>query len=289
MKRLVALSLLTFCLSSLALAQTSGTTGVPSLEGTSWVGTVRAPDSNGEFHDNAYQIDLLSGNRLQWKWNDTLYTNGTWRQNGRSIRMELNDGYSTWLGTIEGNQMSGNSTNKPGHKWSWTLTRRAYQSYGDPVSRSTQAPAGWIRHSSTAGRFSILMPAEPNVEEEPVDTAAGKLINHIFLVQKGSATFYISYADYPQNDADPQRVLDGVRDGGINSIKGTLVSEKTITHKSYPGREFQVSTQGELYMSRIFLINNRLYLMFVVAPVGQLTDAEVNRFLTSFDLKLDEQ
>ncbi|HEX8494071.1 MAG TPA: hypothetical protein VF658_14590 [Pyrinomonadaceae bacterium] len=287
MKRLVALSLLTLCLSSLVLAQSSGTLSAPSAEGTSWVGTVRAPDSNGDFHDNAYQIDLLSGNRLHWKWNDTLYTNGTWRQNGRSIRMELNDGYSTWLGTIEGNRMSGNSTNKPGHKWSWTLTRRSQPNV--VIAPRPQAPAGWILHSSTAGRFSILMPSEPKVQEQPVDTAVGKLINHIFLAQKGSAAFAISYADYPQNNADPQGVLDTVRDGAINGIKGTLVSGKNITHKTFPGREFQASTQGALYTSRIFLVNNRLYQMVVVAPVGHLTDAEVNRFLTSFDLKLTEQ
>lgn len=288
MKRLVALSLLTFCFSSFALAQAgSGTTGVPSVEGTSWIGTVRAPDSNGDFHDNAYLIELLSGNRLHWKWNDKLYTNGTWQQNGRSIRMELNDGYSTWLGTIDGNQMSGNSTNQPGHKWDWTLTRVV--KLDGAITPPPQAPAGWTLHTSTAGRFSILMPAEPNVQEQPVDTAAGKLINHISLAQKGSAAFAISYADYPPNDAEPQGVLDSVRDGAINGIKGTLVRGKNITHKTYPGREFQASTQGALYTSRIFLVKNRLYQMVVVAPVGQLTDAEVNRFLTSFDLKLEEQ
>lgn len=288
MKRLAALSLLTLFLSSLALAQTgSGTVGVQTIEGTRWVGTVRAPDSNGEFHDNAYQIEFHSGNRLHWKWNDTLYTNGTWRQNGRSVRMELNDGYSTWLGTIEGNRMSGNSTNKPGHKWSWVLTQRPLVDVA--IAAGQQASDGWVRHSSTTGRFSILMPVEPTIQEQPVDSAAGKLINHIFLSQKGSAAFAISYADYPQNNADPQGVLDNVREGAINGIKGTLVSGKNITHKTYPGREFQASTQGALYTSRIFLVDNRLYQMVVVAPVGHLTGAEINKFLTSFDLKLDEQ
>ena len=288
MKRLFALSLLTLCLSSLALAQTaSGTVGAQPVEGTNWEGTVRAPDSNGEFHDNAYVMKFLSGNRLHWKWNDKLYTNGTWQQNGRSIRMELNDGYSTWLGTIDGNRMSGNSTNRPGHKWSWVLTRQA-STYTDSSGSTPQAD-GWIRHSSSAGRFSILMPAVPNTQEQPVDTTAGKLINHIFLAQKGSAAFAISYADYPQNDADPQGVLDNVRDGAVKGIKGTLVSGKNITHKTYPGREFQAATQGALYTSRIFLVNNRLYQMVVVAPVGHLSTAEINKFLTSFDLKLEEQ
>lgn len=288
MKRLVTISLLTLFLSSLALAQTTAAkTGTGSLEGTTWEGTVKAPDSKGEFHDNAYQFQFLPGNKLHWKWNDSLYTNATWQQSGLSVRVELNDGYSTWLGTIEGNRMSGNSANKLGHKWEWSLTRKV-QAPTEVIALNTQATGGWIRYSSATGRFSILMPTQPKVQEQPVDTDAGKLINHVFMAQSGTAAFAISYADYPQNNADPQKVLDEVRQGAITGIKGTLISGKNITHKGFHGREFQASTQGALYTSRIFIVNNRLYQMVVVAPIGQLSAADINKFLTSFDLKIDE-
>lgn len=279
MKRLVALSFITLLLASVTLAQTAS---VPSVEGTTWTGTVRAPDSNGKFNDNEYVIEFLPGNRLHWNWNGTEYTNATWQQTGRAIRIEMNNGYSTWLGTIERNRMSGTSVNKLGHKWDWVLTQRV-----ELITQAIPAP-GWINYSSRTGRFSIMMPAEPTLQEQPVDTAAGKLMNYVFLSQKGSAAFAISYADYPQNDADPQGVLDRVRDGAVTGIKGTLVSGKNITHKGYPGREFQASTQGALYTSRIFLVKDRLYQMVVVAPATQLSAAETNRFLTSFDLKIDE-
>jgi hypothetical protein len=279
MKRLVALSFVALLFSTVALAQG---TGSPLLEGTTWTGTVRAPDSNGNFNDNEYVMEFLSGNRLHWNWNGTKYTNATWQQTGRAVRIEMNDGYSTWLGTIEGNRMSGSSVNKLGHKWDWVLTRRV-----ELVTQAIIAP-GWVTYSSARGRFSILMPSEPTVQEQPVDTANGKLMNYVFLSQKGAAAFAISYADYPQNDADPQGVLDRVREGAVNGIKGTLVSGKNITHKGYPGREFQASTQGALYTSRIFLVKDRLYQMVVVAPATQLSATEINRFLTSFDLKIDE-
>ena len=287
MKRFIIVSLFTLFLSPLALAQTPA---VQSLDGTTWEGTIRAPDSNGEFHENAYRIDFLSGNRLHWKWNNQVYTNGKWQQTGRAIRMEMNDGYSTWLGTLEGNRMSGTSVNKLGHKWNWVITRRGQAVAPAAAASGTQLPAGWVNYSSTAGRFSIHMPAQPQVQETPVDTAAGKLINHLFLAFKGKAAFAISYADYPSNAANPQEVLNSVREGAVKGIKGTLISGKEITHKGYPGREFKASTQGGVYTSRIFLVNARLYQMVVVVPTAEAGShaADVNRFLNSFDLKLNK-
>jgi hypothetical protein len=285
MKRFIVVALVTLLLSSFALAQTHAVT---SVDGTTWEGTVRAPDSKGETHNNAYEIYFRGGNKLHWKWNDTVYTNGIWQQTGRAIRMELNDGYSTWLGTIEGNRITGNSVNKLGHKWDWVLTRK-----GPPATQAssgTQTPAGWINYSSKTGGFNILMPVQPQVQEKQVDTAAGKLTNHIFLAIKGQAAFALSYADYPANSADPQEVLNSVREGAINGIKGTLISSKDITHKGYPGREFKATTQGGVYSSRIYLVNTRLYQMVVVVPVAEAgaSTADINRFLTSFDLKLHD-
>ena len=287
MKRFIAVSLFTLLLSSLALAQTPA---IKSVAGTTWEGTIYAPDSNGEFHDNAYQIDFLSGNQLRWKWNNKIYRNGTWQQTGRAVRMELNDGYSTWLGTLEGNRITGTSVNKLGHKWNWVFTYKG-QAATSSAASVQQPPAGWINYSSTAGRFSILMPAQPQVQEKPMDTPAGKLINYVFLALKGNAAYGISYVDYPSTITDPQAVLNSVRDGAISGVKGTLTSGKEITHKGYPGREFQASIQGGVYTSRIYLVKSRLYQMVVAGPTAQAqaSAADVNRFLTSFDLKLDEK
>lgn len=291
MKRFVLVSLLLFSLSTLALAQRPAGT----IEGTTWTGTVRAPDSTGEFHDYDYQFDFLPGNRVRWKWSGQFFTNGTWQQTGRAIRMELNDGYSTWLGTLDGRRMSGNSVNRLGHKWDWVLVQQAASDSSGPVGPvplgSKPATGGWIKYSSERGRFSVVMPTQPSPRDQPIDSAAGPTVNHVFMSVKGSAAFAVSYADYPQasDSADPQVVLDNVRQGALNGIKGTLVSSRRIMHKGYPGREFQASTKGALYTSRIYLVGNRLYQLVVVAPVGALSDTEINRFLTSFDLQMEEQ
>lgn len=286
MKRFVSLSLLTLLFSTLALAQTPTAAGIRSLQGTTWEGTVRAPTSDGEIHENAYQFEFLSGNQLNWRRNNVDDTNGVWRQNGRVVTIELNNGYSTWVGTIEGDRITGSSTNKAGNKWNWTLTLKVQPA--TPAPQGAQ-PAGWIKYSSAEGRFSILLPSQPKTSEQSVDSAVGQMTNHVFLSQTGSAAFALSYADYPQNDADPQKVLDEVRAGALKGINGQLISVKNITHKGYPGREFQASVEGALYSSRIFLVKTRLYQMVCVAPAAQLSNEQINAFLTSFDLKVNEE
>jgi hypothetical protein len=145
----------------------------------------------------------------------------------------------------------------------------------------------WTRYSSTAGRFSILFPGQPTLKQQPVDSAVGKLTNNILLASTGAAVFLASYADYPVVNDDPQAVLDRVRDGAVNGVKGTLIKSTAITHKGFPGREFQASGEVMLATFRIYLVNNRLYQTVAVGPPGAVSEAAKD-FLNSFDLKIDK-
>lgn len=285
MMRFATISLLTLCLFCLVHAQVAESVPIPSVAGTAWAGIINAPDSAGRFQDFAYEFEFLAGNKLRWRWRGTVYENATWRQSGRDIHIEMSDGHSTWLGTIEGDRMSGNSANQDGYKWNWVLLRQA-----QALPRSPQivpVPSEWIRYSSTPGRFVLLMPAEPRVTEQGVETAVGKLSNNVFLSLTQSAAFVISYADLPP-DFNPKGLLDNVRQGAIDGIKGTLISSSNIKHKGHPGREFQASSEGGIYTSKIFLVKTRIYQLVVVAQPGKVSDADVHRFLNSFDLKTEQ-
>lgn len=286
MKRFAATLLLTLCLSCLAHAQVSESVPVSSVTGTSWAGIVNAPDSAGRFQDSAYEFEFLTGNKLRWRWRGTVYENGTWQQKGRDILIELNDGYSTWQGTFEGNRMNGNSFNKEGYKWNWVLLRQTRAL--PPSAQIIPAPGEWISYSSAAGRFGVLMPAEPRVTEQGLEIGAEKLVNNVFLALTEFAVFGVSYADFPPNTSKSKSLLDNVRKGVIDGIKGTLISSSNISHKGYPGREFQASSDNGLYTSRIFLVKARLYQLVIVAVPGKVSPADVHRFLDSFDLRMEQ-
>lgn len=278
MRSVAALLVLTLCLFSLGQGQTTGAPApIPSIAGTIWTSTINAPQSNGTTQERSYECEFLTGSRLRCAYSGQVLTNGIWYQNERLFRMDLNDGYSTWLGAIEGDRISGNSVNKLGHKWTWVFTRKA------PTSSTSSAPSAWTKYSDAPGRFSVLMPVHPEKSEHPVESEGGKLTHNIFMAKTAVGAFALSYADYT-NTSDPQKVLERVRDGAINGIKGKLVSSKTVTHKGFPGLEFEASLEGALYTSRIYLVKARLYQMVVVAGQGNVSSMEINRYLTSFDL-----
>ncbi len=280
MRRSVAVVLLVLCSCILVHAQDAGEPAqTPTIAGTRWTGNVKAPQGDGTLADRFYRCEFQAGNRLRCEYAATVLRNGTWFQNGRLFRMDLNDGYSSWLGSIDGDGMSGNAVNKLGHKWAWAFTRVP------GVATSNLLPASdWINHSDALGRFSISMPAKPVKSEQLIDTESGKLTNNVFLAQTGNGAFLVSYVDHavPQ---DPQKALGRVRDGAVNGIKGTLVSSTSISHKGFPGLEFQASAQGSVYTSRIYLVNSRLYQIVVVAQPKSEGSKEINRYFASFDLK----
>jgi len=145
----------------------------------------------------------------------------------------------------------------------------------------------WIKYSDTPGRFTMMMPISPVKSEQPVETDSGKLINHLFLATTSTAAFLISYVDHPVKE-DPQKILERVRDGAVNGIKGTLLRSTNITHKGYPGFEFAASVADAVYTSRIYLVNDRLYQIVVVGPPGTKMSEDINRYMASFDLKMDK-
>lgn len=281
--RLKAILFLTICLSCPTHAQVSES--ISSLAGTSWAGIVNSPDSAGRFQDYAYEFEFLTGSKLRWRWRGTVYDNGTWKQSGRDILLELNDGRSTWRGTIEGNRMSGNSLNKEGYQWNWVLLR---QTRALPQSaQAIPAPGEWINYSSGAGRFVVLLPAEPRSTEQELEIGTGKLVNNVFLALTQFAVFSVSYADFPPGTAQSKSLLDKMQKGVIDGIRGRLLRSSKISHKGYPGREFQASSESGLYTSRIYLVNDRLYQLVVVAMPEMVSSEPVDRFLNSFDLKIE--
>lgn len=282
MRRSVAVAVIVLC-SCILLHGQEAVAPTPSIAGTVWTGPVAAPQSDGTTKESLYRCEFYAGNRLRCEYATSVLTNGSWFQNERLFRMELNDGYSSWLGAIDGDRIIGSSVNKLGHKWNWVFTRQR-----SAVATSSAAPTSdWVSHSDAPGRFSISMPAKPVKSEQPVDTDSGKLINTLFLAQTSTGAFLISYVDHAVNE-DPQKVLERVRDGAVRGIKGTLLSSINITHKGYPGFEFAASVAESVYTSRIFLVNDRLYQIVVVAPPGTKASTDINRYMASFDLKMGQ-
>ncbi len=151
----------------------------------------------------------------------------------------------------------------------------------------------WQEFTSTAGGYSIVMPGKPIEQKQAVDTTGGSVDLYSASIDNQSGSYIAMYADYPANavgQSDPQKLLDGSRDGAVANSGGTLVSEQKLLLNNNPGREIQVSVPAQngqaavLIVDRYFLVGQRLYQTMAIIPNSQQVSADARKFLDSFKL-----
>jgi hypothetical protein len=158
-------------------------------------------------------------------------------------------------------------------------------SIADPIQASD-----WEEFTSTAGRFSVVMPGAPVEQTQVVETDAGAVDLYMYLVDKGTAAYIAGYADYPQeliSQTDTQTLLQNARDGALANVGGSLMNERSISLDGHAGLEIEVETsdpptQVAYLVARFYLVENRLYQTLVVTLNNASSDTE--RFLDSFVL-----
>jgi hypothetical protein len=146
--------------------------------------------------------------------------------------------------------------------------------------------------SSAAGRFSVSSPYTLTENTQSIDTQVGAVELHMFSANQPTQTLIVSYSDYPAelvSKSNPDKILDGSRNGMVQNSKGQLLSETRITIDGHPGRELTVSSTADngqelLLRSRIYLVENRLYQVTVVTIKDKANPQAIDQFLQSFKL-----
>ncbi len=150
----------------------------------------------------------------------------------------------------------------------------------------------WIDFSSPEGKFSVLMPGNPKNHAQALNTPFGPATTYTFVYSNEDVAFAVSYTDYPikTQAPDAQKIFDGARNGQLAAMRGsTLISESEVSVNSYPGREVQMATpQGDgkhAIRTRMYMVNNRLYLVMVALPKDELFSRDAVKFMDSFKLQ----
>jgi TonB family protein len=160
--------------------------------------------------------------------------------------------------------------------------------------------ASWKEFTSAEGRFTVLMPGVPTAESTPVETAAGRIKMHSYILQTNFGTYGVMYGDLPwySDEPNPGR-LDSARNEAL-SKGGRLLSESDVTLGGIVGRELLVDKDGYVLRARMFLVKERLYQAIIITRANvafntgrpssnpnERTDfyeANVTKFLDSFKL-----
>jgi hypothetical protein len=163
---------------------------------------------------------------------------------------------------------------------------------------SFQNPAEWITYTSPEGRYIVSLPAQPTLSTQEATTADGEKFPQYLasVVGAGDVGFLVGYFDKV-----PGTVFsaDAARDGMVNKINGTLISENAISLGGYPGRELKVSTKpapeppaaGEkpaetveyIVRARFYEADKRVYVLQMIFPKSLENDALAAKATKYFD------
>lgn len=129
-------------------------------------------------------------------------------------------------------------------------------------------------------------PKAAEVASDAADSPAGKTLYHTFTVDLPEGGLLVTYVDYPNEIAPPERLKMFV-DGHVAGRP--LISDKACAAGAVPGREvsFRAEKDGNVITntSRTFVVGNRLYNVFIFRISGAgMNDARVKELLDTFRL-----
>ena len=146
----------------------------------------------------------------------------------------------------------------------------------------------WPRYTSKEGRYTVLLPSQPTVDsQEATSTSGNKFTQYKATVTGADAVYMIGYFDY---SPPTTFTLEKGRDGMVNAVKGTLLSERAISLGGAPGREIHVGAKDEsglefVIFARFYDIDHRVYVVqFITTKAGEAADMRANKYFDSFQV-----
>ncbi len=154
----------------------------------------------------------------------------------------------------------------------------------------------WKEFTADEGGFSVMMPGEPEEQEQSIDTAAGTMDSLLFTVSTSNATFTVGYTEFPETlvaqMSDPNALLENGYTGIIQKQQATIQSEEDIALYGHPGKEIVADTEVEgvatMLHGRFYLIGSKLYQTLIEFQSGKLTAEDIDTFLSSFEIAQSE-
>jgi hypothetical protein len=149
--------------------------------------------------------------------------------------------------------------------------------------------SAWINYNSTEGRYTISLPAQPKLSTQESATADGqKFTQYKAMVEDQGAIYLVGYFDHVSGTTF---FADRARDGMVAAVKGTLVSERTISLSGYPGRELKVGAKLDdtdyILLAKFWDTENRVYVLQLIFPKsleGDATNTKAARYFDSFQI-----
>ncbi|MCA1629448.1 MAG: hypothetical protein LC774_03575 [Acidobacteria bacterium] len=155
---------------------------------------------------------------------------------------------------------------------------------GEPAHAAQPSPK-LSKLAPAGGNFSVMMPGEAKETVETKDGTIGKYTSHLFMTVDETGLYGAGWVDYePGVKLDKQGELAANRDNFIKGLGAKLTSETKIVFEGHPGIEFTGESDKLIFRSRVYVVENRPYMVLVGWRPGQHEPDISNTILTSFQL-----
>ena len=99
--------------------------------------------------------------------------------------------------------------------------------------------------------------------------------------------FLVAYRDYPDwyiQRINPDSLLEQVKNGIVVGFKGNIIFEEIVYLEEFRGKKIMAMSQDRktTMQSKIFLVENRVYLLLTEFPEGNEYSKDVAKFMNSF-------
>lgn len=148
----------------------------------------------------------------------------------------------------------------------------------------------WKTYTIKGGNFTVKFPGEPKQQTQMLDTKIGKFDMPMLVYADGDLSYIVGFTDLPKSAMTTVNIdtfFNNAKKGVLKNTNGTLLQEKIITYKSYPGREIRISIMNgkAIIRSRYFLAGNRFYEILAVLPPDKEYIENTIRFFDSFTIE----
>jgi hypothetical protein len=140
--------------------------------------------------------------------------------------------------------------------------------------------------------FSVLFPQTPTQSTQATPTDAGNIDLNMFVYSTDEEAYFIGISDMPKALVDASNkndILQGGKTGALGELgDAKILSEKNITINGHPGIEFEAKGSSQdvemLVKGRFYMVDNRLYQIYVLAQGSAKNKVEITKFVESFKL-----
>ncbi|WP_009543642.1 hypothetical protein [Crocosphaera subtropica] len=142
----------------------------------------------------------------------------------------------------------------------------------------------WQKFIFQEGDFSVWIPQGIQSSENVVlDLGNNNLSFEVLATHPKNYRFVAAYSHRlnPNQITNKEQLLDQVKQGIINKTNFTLITDKNVSFENYIGKELMMENEDELISFRVYLINDRIYVL--AAANKNQTDTISETIISFFD------